>query len=520
MKDCYYSRYEPIFGAWHITDELGAGAEGHLYRIRRMDSLGNEFYSALKAVHIPGNGEAELESMLAGGMTREEALNYYKEVLDRTVQEFGMLEILKGNSNIVSYEDHEIFKREGDFGWDILIRLEELTPLVRQSVQNPLDETEIIKMGADICRGLVLCRKYGIVHRDIKPENIFISPSGSYKLGDFGIARVIGDTSTSFSRKGTYSYMAPEIYWGREYDHTVDQYSLGIVMYKYLNDGRLPFMPQYPAPIGYRDGETAFSKRINMYTLPPPRNGSDALKKIVLKACSYKASERYPSAAEMLADLESLLLEKNSTSESGRDTAEGSSCRCNMRLVLISSLACLMLSAAVCCSIPKDVTDITVTGLENGGKIYIGDSVTPEYTVVPVWFKDAKVSFTSDNEDIVTVDEEGRIEGTGTGTAVLNLRAKGYSEKLRITVLPKVQDIRGIQKNIILTTGSAIRLDPVLIPKKFALEKITYSTDNEEVAVVSNNGELIAASAGETVLRINAGGCTAEARVKVTDPAA
>ena len=184
-----YKQYEPIFGSWYITEELGSGAEGSLYRIERTDALGHKYYSALKAVSVPSS-ESETASLMAGGMQLEEVAEYYESVLENTSHEFELLAKLKGNSNIVSYEDHEIFRHKDGIGWDILIRLEELTPLVKYSIDNPLSADEVALMGRDICRGLSLCRKFGIVHRDIKPDNIFISPNGSYKLGDFGIARI------------------------------------------------------------------------------------------------------------------------------------------------------------------------------------------------------------------------------------------------------------------------------------------------------------------------------------------
>ena len=88
--------------------------------------------------------------------------------------------------------------------------------------------------------------RYHVVHRDIKPENIFVSATGDFKLGDFGIARTIEKTTFGMSKKGTYPYMAPEIYQGKESDILVDMYSLGLVMYRMLNDNRLPFFPEYP----------------------------------------------------------------------------------------------------------------------------------------------------------------------------------------------------------------------------------------------------------------------------------
>ena len=91
MSELYFRKYEPIFGSWRIVEELGSGAEGHLYRISRTDALGHVFYSALKAISIPAGGESEMESLIAGGMTREEVIRYFDSVLDDTTQEFELL---------------------------------------------------------------------------------------------------------------------------------------------------------------------------------------------------------------------------------------------------------------------------------------------------------------------------------------------------------------------------------------------------------------------------------------------
>ena len=105
-----------------------------------------------------------------------------------------------------------------------------------------LTEKEVIKLGMDLSKALEYCRKLKIIHRDIKPENIFVSRFGDFKLGDFGIAREQAHTVGNMSKKGTYSYMAPEIYKGEKYDSSIDIYSLGIVLYELLNQNRLPFL--------------------------------------------------------------------------------------------------------------------------------------------------------------------------------------------------------------------------------------------------------------------------------------
>lgn len=510
----YFSRYEPIFGSWYITDELGSGAEGHLYRIKRTDALGHEYYSALKAMAIPPGGEADIESVMAGGLPREEAEAYFRNALEETTHEFELLAKLKGNSYIVSYEDHDVFEREDGFGWDILMRLEELTPLVKSSIDKPLSEDDVVSMATDICRGLSLCHKFGIIHRDIKPDNIFISPAGNYKLGDFGIARIIEQTSSAMSRKGTYGYMAPEVYWGRKYGKTVDLYSLGLVMYRFLNDGRMPFVPQYPEELKYRDTKNAFIKRMSEAEIPAPRNGSEMLKKIVLKACAYDRSDRYASAEEMLSDLESLAAGKT------REIAarSGSTGVLTRRGTLICLFIIALITAyATYASIPKEITDIT-GGPAQGTEIYIGESISPEYTIEPSWFSDETVSFSSDNEDVFTVDEHGVISAVAPGEATLTLSAMDYSETVDLNVVPKVTEITGIDKKISMTTGDVITLKPVLHPEKFSDEEITWSIDDDKIASVSDTGVVAALSEGKTILKVSAGGTSFSATITVSDP--
>ena len=528
-----YRKYEPIFGSWYITEELGSGAEGSLYRIERTDALGHKYYSALKAVSVPAS-DSETVSLMAGGMHLEEVAEYYESVLENTTQEFELLAKLKGNSNIVSYEDHEIFRHENGIGWDILIRLEELTPLVRYSIDNPLSADEVALMGRDICRGLSLCRKFGIVHRDIKPDNIFISPSGSYKLGDFGIARIAEQTTIGLSRKGTYEYMAPEVYWGRDYGSTVDLYSLGMVMYRYLNDGRMPFMPQSPEAIHADDRENAFVKRMNGYEIPPPRNGSDDLKNIVLRACAFDRENRYKDAEEMLQDLENCIAEipngsagaitgasafhNAGSSAYARAAKNSGKKRSPWKAVILVLAACLLTGGIVWAVIPKEVTDIDAGDAEGSAEIYIGDDLALTCTVAPDRFKDEPVTFASGDENVFTVDKNGTIHAVATGDAALTMTAKEYSEEVAITVVPKVTAIGGIDEAISLTTGDTLMLEPKLEPEKFKDEPVTFITGDEKVATVTKDGMLIAVAAGETTLTVESDGCEFKASVSVADP--
>jgi len=303
----YYKQYEPIFGAWKIKNKLGEGNFGAVYEIERED-FGTTYHAALKTITIPKN-QAELDSILDDGMDATSAESYLQQFVEKIVSEFVLMSKLKGNSHIVSYEDHQVIKHKDGIGWDILIRMELLTPMMSYMKTTSITKRDVIKLGIDMCRALELCQKYNIIHRDIKPENIFISDSGDFKLGDFGIAKEVEKTQSGLTKTGTQTYMAPEVYKGQPYGSSVDLYSLGVVLYRLLNHNRAPFMPQYPNPISYSDRERALIMRMGGHQFPAPSGVEQGcrLAEIALKACSFNPDERYSSPTQMREDLEAIM---------------------------------------------------------------------------------------------------------------------------------------------------------------------------------------------------------------------
>lgn len=297
---------------WECVREIGNGSFGKVYEIQREDR-GKTYKAALKVITIPFS-QSEIREAYSEGMNEQNVTEYFQEIVENITEEFALMSEFKGQSNIVSYEDHKVIKHEDGIGWDIIIRMEMLTSLSEWSGEHSLNEADVIAMGRDICHALELCWQKRIIHRDIKPENIFVNEYGDYKLGDFGIARTTEKTRANLSQKGTYMYMAPEVYRGQEYGRTADIYSLGIVLYRYLNENRMPFVP-VEGTIRYNDREVAFKRRICGEQIPPPANGSQALKEAILKAVSYAPEERYQSASEFRQALERCVKEIEDDSE-------------------------------------------------------------------------------------------------------------------------------------------------------------------------------------------------------------
>ena len=300
-----YSIGAAVLDGWSITRLLGEGSYGRVFEIERAE-FAQTYRAALKVITVP-QSKAEIESILSEGMSTPQAEAYFHGIVQELMHEFSIMFKLKGTANVVSCEDLRVLEHPDGIGWDILIRMELLHPLLPYVYEHPMARRDIIKLGIDICKALELCQRYNIIHRDIKPENIFISDNGDYKLGDFGIARTIERTTSGLSKKGTYSYMAPEVYAGREYGFSVDTYSLGLVLYRMLNKNRGPFLPQPPEAITFSSREQALARRMSGEPLPRPFYGEGRLGEIVLKACAFDPKERYSSPQQLRQELEAIL---------------------------------------------------------------------------------------------------------------------------------------------------------------------------------------------------------------------
>ena len=303
-----HEAYRPgaqVLGDWNIVSCLGAGSYGKVFEIERSE-FGQTYRAALKVITVP-QSSAEVRSVISEGMSVSQAEAYFHGIVEELMHEFSIMFKLKGTANIVSCEDLRVLEHPDGIGWDILIRMELLHPLLPYVYQHPMARRDIIRLGIDICKALELCQRYNIIHRDIKPENIFISDNGDYKLGDFGIARTIERTSSGLSKKGTYSYMAPEVYAGKEYGFSVDTYSLGLVLYRMLNKNRGPFLPQPPEAITFSSREQALARRMSGEPLPRPFYGEGRLGEIVLKACAFDPKDRYSSPQQLRQELEAIL---------------------------------------------------------------------------------------------------------------------------------------------------------------------------------------------------------------------
>src|SRR5256886_17554450 len=109
--------------------------------------------------------------------------------------------------------------------------------------EGALPEADIVRVAADVARGLGFAHGQGVIHRDLEPDNILLRSDGSAVITDFGIARAVSGyvASTGVNMTiGTPQYLSPEQAQGRPLDARVDFYALGITLFK-AAAGEVPF---------------------------------------------------------------------------------------------------------------------------------------------------------------------------------------------------------------------------------------------------------------------------------------
>src|SRR6185369_6875689 len=193
---------------------------------------------------------------------------------------------------------HSFFRQGEDFFMVMeFVRGETLDSMIRQHGAMPCDQA--VELFSMALKGIDHAHKMGIVHRDIKPANMMLTDTGSIKVMDFGIARVLGtDRMTRAGHLiGTAEYMSPEQVRGEETDARSDIYSLGILLYEMLT-GRVPFNSTSEYQLMRSQIEDAPA---------PPRTFSPniplGIEQAIMRALAKKREARYQSASEFRKSL-------------------------------------------------------------------------------------------------------------------------------------------------------------------------------------------------------------------------
>ena len=282
-----------IWPDWEMAELIGIGGWSRVYRAVCREHP--EIQAAVKMIPAP---DEEAEQILRGAQRMQQ---------------------LSGKPGIVRIEDAAILPEE-DGQSTVMIRMELLRPLRSYLSDKILSESEVLRMGIELCRGLEACHVQGIVHGDIKPDNILVrevpGQDAMFCLGDFGTAGKQeppqedepddNESSEEIRLECTPEYLAPEQLDGKQ-DARTDIYSLGLTLYRYLNGGRLPFLPMSVRLPSHKDRISALKMRLSGTVLPIAPGVSREIMMVIWKACEFQPDKRYQDAWTFRKALEEVL---------------------------------------------------------------------------------------------------------------------------------------------------------------------------------------------------------------------
>ena len=162
-----------------------------------------------------------------------------------------------------------------------------------------LEPAEAVALALQACSGLETAHEAGLVHRDIKPQNLLITPEGTLKIADFGIARSLDGTQLTQAGTvlGTAGYLAPEQAAGEQVTAVADIYALGAVLYELLA-GRPPYEADSLAELFVKQTEGSITPLRELAPAAPAR-----LEDAVMRALARAPEYRYESAAAFAVEL-------------------------------------------------------------------------------------------------------------------------------------------------------------------------------------------------------------------------
>jgi len=176
--------------------------------------------------------------------------------------------------------------------------------------RGPVPVADAVRYSDGILEALEYSHRAGVVHRDIKPGNVKITPDGTVKVMDFGIARAVSDSSSTVAETtqiiGTAAYFSPEQAKGEQVDARTDLYSAGVVLYEMLT-GRQPFRGESPVAVAYQHvSETPLtpSELHDDERSPAELERIRALDPVVLRAMAKDPFQRFPDAASFRTALD------------------------------------------------------------------------------------------------------------------------------------------------------------------------------------------------------------------------
>lgn len=320
-------------------------------------------FRALGALTFVGSGSASRVYKVSG--EREYALKVIscganQRLREQALREIQFMKKLDGCSGVIHLIDSEVVTR--DDSMTVYLLEEYGTPVVSYLQKTHMDCAERIRLVQSLCDGLIQCRDAGILHLDLKPHNLFLDRDGKVRLGDFGVSMHTAELRSNRTVRGTLGYMAPEVYRDALCSERSEIYSLGMILYRLLENKR--------DSLRKHDNELRVYKRLAGEPLPelnlPDEDFRRAVMGAVRKMCAFEPAQR-PGSFEEVRQMICRLLEM------AREIAKTAE---NEMLIYLDPVA-ITVAMSVAYSVPLRVPQHSMS-MQLGEQNNVGEHMLPD----------------------------------------------------------------------------------------------------------------------------------------------
>jgi serine/threonine protein kinase/Tfp pilus assembly protein PilF len=361
--------------------------------------------------------------------------------------------------------------------------------LADRLVSGTLPEKEAVTLGMQIAAAMEEAHNRGIVHRDLKPRNIALTDRGQAKVLDFGLARLLPQTSEGNSvtltdtqaGAGTLPYMSPEQLQGEPVDARGDIYTAGAVLYEMIA-GRRAFSEDLPSRL--------IDSILHQPPVPPralnPRI-SPELERVILKCLDKDPARRFQTAKELLVDLRRL---DGNHSADTTPPSRANSARTKVARFAPYAVAGLLILAVL-------LTGLNVGGLRDRLMFRPTPAKVGSLAVLPLenLSHDPEQEYFADGMTEALITDIAKIRTLRVISRTSVMRYKGTKKPL--SQIARELKVDAIVEGSVQRSGNQVRIDAQLIDARNDRNLWTESYQSDLSDVLSLQGNVARAIAGE-----------------------
>lgn len=286
---------------WIIDRYIGKSVNSAHFQVHHKDTKAAASIEQ-RDLYLPEELEAQLTRQ---GASVKNYSDYYLSVAAGKLQ---IAQELKNIRGIVSVDEFKAVPNIKS-GYTLFIRRPYVKTLKEYLEDETLTLQDYAKGVVFLCDAVSACHKQSVVFGGIRPDAVYVTDDKHFMLGTenfFALSR-FDEKIDRFYLNGLTDSAAPETLNKGECTPLSDVYELGLLLYYFFNENKIPFLPLTQKKRNDHIYQGAIERRLGGEALLPPAHGTEEMKKVILKACEFDPEKRYASVEELKKELSNLI---------------------------------------------------------------------------------------------------------------------------------------------------------------------------------------------------------------------